>query len=194
MPSHDNVVLEIPCADRLGEEKYEAELLWEGGRNFGLTPYKIRDLWLESKDYDVLFSDETKGKFKPFFYTLVNPAATWFEVRRRGDDTPRGLVYFTQIIPHFDAQGHFTFWDKIAGGREPFILFLVEWIMDRYSLHRISAQVPPYQAGVIRFIKRLGFEQEGEIREAVNYKGRKFPLILFGMTKDEVDEAIRSLY
>lgn len=188
------VVLRVPCSDRSGEHNYIAELLWEGGKGYGLTPRRIADIWREARKFDVLFSDETKGKFEPFFFSLVNPGAVWFELRREGDDTPVGILYYTNLIPGFDTQGHFAFWDSIARGREPLILFVTEWVMDRYNLPRITAQIPPYQAGVIRFTKRVGFVQEGEMREAVIYKDRRWPLLIFGMTRGDLDGAFRSLY
>jgi len=184
----------VPCSDKSGEHIYEAELLWEGGRNLGLTPQKIAEIWRQAKDFDVLFSDETNGKFEPFFYALINPSSIWFELRRVGEPTSIGLAYFTNIIPGFDMHGHFTFWDSIARGREPILLFLAEWVADRYKIRRITAHVPPYQAGVVRFLRNLGFIPEGEMREAVKYKDRWWPLLTFGMTRKDLDRSMRALY
>jgi hypothetical protein len=187
-------VLKIPCEDRSGEHVYEAHLIWELGKNYGLSPKKISDIWREVKNFDVLFSDETRGDVEVLFDILIDPRSVWFELKKEGEERPIGIAYITNIIPGHDAQGHIAFWDRIAGGREPLLLFLMEWVSDRYKLHRFSAQVPPYQAGVIRFVKKLGFREEGEMREAVLRHGRRWPLVLLGITKDELDESIAGLY
>lgn len=186
--------LRIPCEDRTGEHFYDANLIWELGRNYALTPQKIADIWRQVREFDVLFSDETNGKIDPLFDALIDPRSVWFELKRDGVDHPIGIAYITNIIPGYDAQGHIAFWDRIAAGREPLLLFLMEWVADRYNLHRFSAQIPPYQAGTIRWVQGLGFKQEGEMREAVIRHGRRWPLILLGMTRRELNDSITSLY
>lgn len=177
------------------DEVLEADPLWVFGHNLGLTAEKTRELWIKASKYPVLFSDCTEGKFEPFYWTLNNPVSIWFEVRsaENGAD-PLGLLYLTDVHPGIDATAHFTFWDKRVAGREPLILFVAEWIMDRFNLMRIGTAVPPYQKGVVRFVKRLGFVQEGVARDATLYDGKAWPLIMFGMTRQDLDSAIRRLY
>lgn len=182
----------ITCRD---DEVLEADPLWVHGQNLGLTPEKIKELWVKASKYPVLFSDSTGGKFEPFYWTLVNPMSIWFEVRSSlSRDGPLGLLYLTDIHPGIDATAHFTFWDKRAVGREPLILFIAEWLMDHFNLMRLGTAIPPYQKGVVRFVERLGFVKEGEARDATLYNGEVWPLIMFGMTRRDLDSAIRRLY
>lgn len=190
----DPTILEIPCDDRSGESVYHVRVLQELGRNYSLSPDRIRDLWIEASKHKYLFSDYTEGKLEPFVLLLANPRSVWLEIVKDGSEKPIGVAYITDILSGFDAVAHFAFWDSIGSGREPLALFIAEWVMDRYSLHRLSAQIPPYQRGTIRFAKRLGFVDEGEKREAVIRDGEWQPLLLFGLTKNELEESLKKVW
>lgn len=180
--------------DKLGEAEYSVRLLHEfGNRTEYLTPQKISDLWRESSKHEVLFSDYTAGKVEPFLSMFFNPGSIWMEIFREETETPVGVAYITGVIPKFDAKGHFAFWDSVAKGREPLIWGIMEWLFDRFELNRISAETPPYQSGVIRFIKRLGFQEEGTRRGAVIHKGRWMPLVEFGILREEFDSIERTV-
>lgn len=188
----DNLILEIPCTDRKGEGFFQVKILREFHRNYSMTPAKIAELWKLSSAHEVLFSDETMGKVDPFVLVAINPASAWLEIAK--DEQTVGVAYITSVKLGFDADAHFAFWDGIAGGRESVILMIAEWLMDRYKLKRLSASTPPYQGGTIRFIKSLGFVQEGVKRDAVFRHGELFPLIEFGMTRGELDSALRKAW
>lgn len=189
------ILLEIPCTDRDGEDVYQVKMLREFDQNLLMTPEKIRDLWAEFRQHDVLFSDYTAGKFKPFFVILMDPRGVWMEITKRSDPTrPIGVAYVTAVKPGHEADAHFAFWDSGGRGREPLVLYLAEWVMDRYSLHRLNAAVPAYQHGVIRFIERTGFTKEGVKREAVLYKGERGPLVTFGILRQEVEQHITEIW
>lgn len=188
-----NTVLEIPCENRrTGEQHLQLNLLREGPANYSITPEKIRDLWVEASKHDVLFSDYTEGKLEPFIDVLMDPRGVWFEIVEDGQIL--GAMYLSDVIPGFDAVGHFTFWDSIASGREPLALYAMEFVMDRYNLHRLTAKIPVYQKGTIRFTERLGFKREGKIREAVPHKGKWMPMYSFGILRSEVDDMIERIW
>ena len=192
--SADNLVLEIPCVThKTGEEMLRLRILREGPMNYAMNPSKIAQLWLKAKDHDVLFSDYTEGKFEPFLDVLMDPRGVFLEIVNDEDDVI-GLMYLSDVVPGFDAYGHFTFWDAVASGREPLALFAIEQIMDRYKLHRLSAMIPVYQSGTIRFTEKLGFKREGEIREAIPHKGRWMPAYHYGILRNEVEEQIERMW
>jgi hypothetical protein len=181
-------IAKIECTDRrTGTHVYQINVLSEMGKRTELfTNDKIVQLWSEASQHEVLFNDFTAGKIEPFILLMLNPRAVWIEFVRLTDRRAVGVGYLTEVIPNFDALAHFSFWDSIARGREPLVQATMAWFFDRYNLHRLSVEVPPYQSGVIRFIKRLGFVQEGERREAIVHKGKWMPLELFGILKDDV--------
>lgn len=182
---------EVKCHDRTGDHVYKLIPLNLFGYG-DLSIRRIAQLWLKMSQFDVLFSDYTRGEMEPFVLLYMDPRGIWIDMVRE-DGESIGLCYFTEVFANFDAKGHFTFWDKIAAGREPIVWAAGKWMMEAFNLHRLTAQVPPYQAGTIRFVKRLGFKEEGEIREAVTYHDRWFPLISFGLLREELQEKLKEV-
>lgn len=152
-------------------------------------PDKLRDLWMEFRKHDVLFSDQTKGKFAVFFDSFRDPRSVWSELVREEDQKVMGVMMMNKIIPGFDAFGHFAIWNGKARGKEILIHDALAWAFDRYKIHRMTAEVPAYQSGVIRFVKRLGFMKEGVKREGVVKDGSWIDLTMFGITVTELEEA-----
>ena len=180
----------LEAEDTKNGHTLEVRLLQELGDLSNLSPKKISSLWNEFKSHDVLFTDYTAGKLEPFLHSLINPRSVWVEIFDIEEDKAIGIMMATSILPNFDAEGHFTIWNGRASGKELVVLKSIKWIFDRYNLHRMTAPVPGYQKGVIRFIKRLGFEHEGEKRESVLMGDRWIGLVQFGMTRSELEAAL----
>ena len=181
-------VARVAFKDKGGEKDVSVRVLQGLGQATPyLTPSKIRDLWIEYSQHDVLFSDYTMGKLEPFVISLINPRSFWFELFDNISGKAIGLAMLCDIIPQFDAKGHFAFWDRIGSGKEPLIWELMELCFQEFDLHRMSAETPGYQRGTIRTIKRLGFKNEGERTESVYYKGRWMNTLLFGITREEFE-------
>jgi hypothetical protein len=174
---------------RIGDrdELYSVRILHEFGKGDGyLDPTKIRDMWAAVKGHKVLFSDQTFGKAELFLTVLLDPTSVWLDIVRLPEDESVGVIHLSNVIPGFDAKGHFWIWDGAARPRKEIFFQAMEWVFERYGLHRLSAEVPAYQHGVLRFLtKHLRFVQEGVRREAVMYEGHWCPLIEHGITIDE---------
>jgi RimJ/RimL family protein N-acetyltransferase len=182
-------IFAVQCSDRSGDHMYSVRLLHEFGVGDGyFNPRKVSELWSIARQNEVLFSDYTAGKVEPFLAILMNPASVWLEIFRITDDKPVGVAYISNVIPKFDAKGHFAVWDRIAGGREEIFWRIMEWMFEQYNLRRISAEAPVYQSGVIRFTKKLGFKAEGTKKDGVLHKGKWMPLILFGITVEDFQQ------
>ncbi len=183
--------------DRTGEHRYAINLLQEFG---SLEPevstretlaLKVRDLWQESSKFDVLFSDYTQGDVENFLDRFTDPRAVWAEVVRESDNRIVGSMFLTEVVRKFDAIGHFTFWDKVASGREPILWKALEWAFDRYDLHRITTTIPQYQSGLKRFIEKVGFILEGTRRGAVPHKGVWVNLDMYGILRSELELLVK---
>lgn len=183
----------FPLKDRRGEAEFSIRLLHEfGTRDDYLDARKVSDIWEQARKHDVLFSDYTAGKAEPFLIALFNPNSVWIEIVR--DEESVGVAYITHVVPKFDAKGHFAVWDKVAGGREKIFWMIMSWLFRRYQLHRISAETPRYQSGTMRFLRRLGFVHEGQVREAVIHKGVWMPLETFGITISEFTSLMKEKF
>jgi len=183
--------MNVLLADDSDSGWFEARLLQEFGiSNEYLSPEKIAELWKEFSKHDVLFTDYTEGKFEPFLLNLMNPRAIWVEIFNVEEQKPVGVMMMTNIILGFDCEGHFAVWDSKARGKEGICLKMMEFCFNRYNLHRMTAKIVPYMKGTIRFAKRLGFIEEGEMREAVVRSGEWFSLKMFGITRSELEEKL----
>lgn len=171
------------------DKNYAVILLHEFGKATPyMTPGKIVELWNEFKVHDVLFSDIIRGDIEAFIDILVNPSSVWFEIFSLEKNKPIGIGNIRKVILGYDAQGHFAFWDSRATGREAIIKSTMKWAMDRYKLHRLSAEIPAYQSGTIRFTERIGFVREGTRREGVFKDGSWIDLYMFGLLRSELEK------
>jgi len=184
-------VLPLNPSTVLVDENHAVLLLHAFGKK---TPHmsvgKVAELWREFSKHEMLFADTIKDDPEAFLDTLMNPRAVWFEICSLEDSKPIGVAAVTNVIPGFDAQGHFAFWDSQSRGREDLIMKLIVQVMEQYQLHRISAEIPSMQSGVIRFIKRLGFQSEGVRREGTLRKGSWIDMEMFGILQSEAEEAL----
>lgn len=194
LSADERLVLEVPCETKGDEYVLQVRALREGPENYAINPEKIRDLWAEARKFDVLFSDYTSGKLEPFLDILMDPRGAWWEITKDGPDEIVGAMYATNVVPGFDAEGHFTFWDSVASGRDALVMFMAEYVMDRYQLQRLTAKVPVYQKGTIRFIKRTGFVEEGELRQAVLHKGKWLPMGIYGLIREDLEKKLQEVW
>jgi RimJ/RimL family protein N-acetyltransferase len=183
-------ILRLPVSDRSGEYEMSVRRL----QNFGqpesyLDRTKITELWKLYSEHETLFSDHTEGRLEPFLDMLMNPRSIWFEFYHTEQEAPVGVAYLTRIIPFFDAEAHLAFWDGIASGRQPVVWELMDMMFEEFNLRRISAAIPVYQSGTIRFVKKLGFQEEGTRRDAVLKHGGWFPQTLLGILREELEQA-----
>lgn len=149
--------------------------------------HRLMENYAESAKYPVLFSDHTEGDVESFITMFTDSRSLWIEIRKGPELV--GCMYLTHVIPRLDAWGHFTFWNKMIRDRELIIWAGMAWAFERYDLERISTEIPPYQKGVQRFVRRLGFKHEGVRRHATFSKGRWIDLDMYGILKSEFEEA-----
>lgn len=62
---------------------------------------------------------------------------------------------------------------------------LLGFAFGRLELHRLSADTDPRNAGSIRVLKRLGFRQEGVLREHYLVAGEPQDAVVFGLLRSE---------
>lgn len=189
------IIATVEATDkRTGTHDYDINLLHEFGivshefeKDPSILKRKIAALYIESAEHDVLFSDYTRGDPEAFMDLFLNPRSVWLEIVRKTDGKIIGCAYMTDVILNYDADAHFTVWDGIGSGREAVFLELIDWAINRYKLRRISCEVPVYQTGTLRMVRRLGFVEEGTRREAVLHKdGKWMDATMFGILSREV--------
>ena len=173
------------------DENYAVVLLHEFGKTTDyLDVEKLTELWNVFKEHDVLFTDTILGDLEAFIDILMSSNSVWFEIYSLRENKPVGVGYISNVILGYDAKGHFAVWDGKARKLEGIVLKNIQWVMDRYRLHRMSSEIPSYQSGTLRFVQRLGFQSEGIRREGILRNGSWGDLEMFGLLRTELEEAI----
>lgn len=62
---------------------------------------------------------------------------------------------------------------------------LLVYAFDELNMHRLTAVVPEYNAGALRFFQRVGFKEEVRRREALARGSQRWDLIHLGLLSDE---------
>jgi RimJ/RimL family protein N-acetyltransferase len=81
------------------------------------------------------------------------------------------------------AIGEKDYWEK-GYGTEAMAL-LVRYGFEQLNFHRISSSIVEFNERSIGLHKRLGFQQDGRLREATYRNGRFWDYVLFGMLREE---------
>jgi RimJ/RimL family protein N-acetyltransferase len=99
-----------------------------------------------------------------------------------------GLIFLTDIIPGFTASFHCVFWDKQLGElrRQVMTEFLRE-CFDSFKLTRIQATVPELNPPYIKQLRKVGFVEEGVIRQAWREPDMDYNVHVLGLLKGEVN-------
>jgi RimJ/RimL family protein N-acetyltransferase len=184
-------VLRKALVDRGGPHLFSVRVLHEFGVTNGyLTPEKVRDLWVAFKDNPILFTDEVEGSFERFLRVLMDPQTVWFELFDEVTLETKGVYILTDIFPGYEATGHFAYWDRIAAGREKIVWEMMRIVFDKYSLNRMTTEIPAYQTGTLRSAEELGFIKEGLKRQACKRKGAWKDLVIMGILRSELEEKL----
>lgn len=167
----------------------------EGGRSDGdsshfrylkpltLTPESkdaVQRIWDKLQTQDYAFDDLTRGDSHVFLANLFMPGTEHFLVGEAGYAIASGIVPSTNCVLHF------ALWDKIptsellAAGRE-----LIDYVLAKYQLNRVTAMIPAYNTQATRLAVLLGFRFEGDMRQAILYKGKYHNVGVYGLLRAE---------
>ena len=71
---------------------------------------------------------------------------------------------------------------------------LLEYAFNTLHLHRIEADVDPRNTGSIRTVQKLGFQQEGYLRERWQVEGEIQDALFFGLLRPEWEQVLAKEY
>lgn len=158
-------------------------------RKLVFTPENLNKFWSESQRYPVLFNEEVGDDFKKFLELFLYQINN--EVSVNGlfwviDDFV-GVYYLNHIVPGFDAQVHYAFFDGVQSGREDLTKKMLHYVFERYGFNRLSANIPCFaNISTVNFVERLGFHFEGKRRKAAKYKNEWFDVRLYGLLRENL--------
>lgn len=188
-------LLRMGLEDKEGERhEYSVRLLQKfGSIDPYFSPQKVQELWIEYSQHDTLFSDYTLGKVEPFLDVMFASNAVVAEIYNIDEEVPAGAMMITRVLKNFDALAHFTLWNGKVRGKEPLFLEMMRMWMREFNLRRLSVEVPGLHKGLIRMIKRLGFQYEGTRREGSIHKETWVDLEMFGILESELQSKLREV-
>ena len=152
----------------------------EGIRLTQLSAEKIKYLWNKLKVYDKVFEKGRIGDFDAFRNMLCREDTLVLEM-------DGGLVILDNIIDGLRASCHAYFWENKIHALRPLMKDLILYGFFQFDLKRMECRVPFYARSVMRFLEKLGFKQEGRLRNAWEGKdGVLIDVLVYGILKEEV--------
>lgn len=134
-----------------------------------------------------MFDDFGKGDFKGFLAKLSQKNNLFFDIANG-----TGLACAYAVRPGLDAVVHIIMFDRRLRGREGTFLEILGWMFDKLMLRRCTAMIPADARTGIRLAQRMGFVQEGSMRDAMLREGKLVDLELFGLLREEYDAAVEA--
>ena len=153
---------------------------------YPMTFENIRHLWTRFARHRVLASDFAYGEPGVFFRMIMARTTVVLKV---GDV---GILYLTDLIPGYDAEGHYFFWDRVTDGRHKLILHGLKWAMDSFNLHRVNIDIPKHAYAALHRVHKIGFRLEGVSKEAILYKEKWHDVFHFGVLVSELTDTALS--
>lgn len=140
-----------------------------------------------------IFADDVPHTVDGFLTTMVGSHALWFEMVVAATGENVGFMYLTDLIPSLtekrfvSATFHAVTWDAKAAPRLELVRRFITGIFKLLGLHRLQSVVPLSKGGAIRVLHRLGFKDEGIIREPIRYGGVWYGVLLLSILESEAN-------
>lgn len=137
-----------------------------------------------------IFTDDVPKTVEGFMATMMG--SLWFECVNSLTDENVGFMYLMDFMPSqtekrfLSATFHAITWDAKAAPRLQVGKDFIRWAFHQFKLHRLMVLVPLTKGGAIRMIRRLGFKDEGVMREAMRYGGIWVGILILSMLEGEV--------
>ena len=152
----------------------------EGVQHKVLTRQNLWDLWEAVKDLDGLFSDETRGDPVAFWENMLKDAIVL------ETDDGGGILTLSSLKPGLRAEAHFTFWDHRLSPRVELIRSCLVWAFLNFDLYRIEVFIPAMGHTLRRVLKKIGFKEEGTLRNRSWYKGQLIDAIILAVLREDI--------
>lgn len=140
----------------------------------------------EESDYEPQAPEETKGMLNNLIQKEDMVHLTIFS---RVSNQPIGYCLLACIDKfHHKAKIGITIGSKSEWGKsygEEALTGLLHYAFDELELNRITAEVFAFNKRAIKLFEKLGFKQEGKIRENVYKNGNYHDELIFGLLKKE---------
>lgn len=145
-----------------------------------LTREKLAYLWEQIKNVPQVFDDFSRDDFEQFAGKFFIPNNVFVDI---GPGVGLGAGF--GVRPGMDAVLHLVMFDKRLRGREPVFKEIIQHYFSTLKLRRMTACISSDNPVGIKLVKRLGFKEEGCIRQAIKRDGKFHDQHIFGMLREE---------
>lgn len=163
------------------------ELQPDDWKPFVVTEESITELWKKLQGFPIVFDDYGKNDFQGFVAKFFSRNNMFFDI---GDGT--GLACAMGVRPRLDMVVHLIMFDRRLRGREPVFLNLLGYLFRSLQLRRATAIIPSDAQTGINLAKRLGFLQEGIMRDATIRDGKYIDLEVFGLLREDLNATLEA--
>jgi hypothetical protein len=157
---------------------------WEV-QDMTLNPAKVMYMWELLQRHRTLFSDLTWGDIDNFVRAIASTNTLWFEVREH--DVVVGIIWFDDMHLVTDTLAHMVFFDRMPVEKLEVCNQVIKWMFTKFPIQRITVTPPAIYFMTIKLLRRLGFTQDGCKRQAVLIGGEWKDILIFGITREEVN-------
>ena len=134
----------------------------EGSRPFDVSPESVLELWHKVKDKEILFSDEDRGNYYSFLRALTESFVLCNDY---------GIIRISKMIPLHRCEIHGFVLGTSASRFRDTVLSCISWLFEEYKMKRVECRVPARARALRRFLEKIGFKEEGILRNKLLYSG-----------------------
>jgi len=149
-----------------------------------LTEEKINYLWAKLHEFPQVFDDFGRSDFNGFVAKLLNKNNIFLDI-----GPGIGLACGMAIRPGLDTVLHLVMFDRRLRGRELIFLDIMGHFFRVLQLRRMTVMLTADNRTAIKLVQRLGFIQEGCMRNAIKRDNQLLDVEIFGILREEFDEA-----
>lgn len=97
-----------------------------------------------------------------------------------------GAILVSRLVIGRQAELSILLWDRAVMRKLDEGRAFIKWLMSTFQLNHIVAHLTPTNKLALRFDTKLGFKQEGVIRQPIVRLGKPMDVVVLGITREEV--------
>lgn len=131
------------------------------------------------EENEIRIAKQTREEIYLMIVEKSNNRAIGF-IRLNFIDTVSRNMWLRIVVGDAKARGKNYAEDALRG--------VLEWLFSEQNVHRVTLETYETNTRAIKFFEKLGFKQEGLMREAVYVEGEYYNIVAFGLLRQEFEK------
>jgi hypothetical protein len=148
------------------------------------APAQLYRIWQRIEALPYFVDDSLRDPFT-FSSILTSPSSRVF-LLGSDRDNPSGLAYAHNIVPGVSACTGIFIWGRDAHGTIEPLRNAMRALVREFSLHKFYGHIAEPNRLSHRLAKRIGFVKEGDLREALCYRGVWTDVFVYSLLASEL--------